>query len=88
MGKAHQDIAQTSTEVKKGTEIFLWVSLSVIFFHFVLYIVSCYLLLNQATGVKSSFAEGAIKDHGLYMVMGSVSLLRGYLIISACFAVG
>jgi len=87
MGKAHQDIAQTSTEVKKGTEIFLWVSLSVIFFHFVLYIVSCYLLLNQATGVKSSFAEGAIKDHGLYMVMSSVSLLRGYLIISACYVI-
>jgi arylsulfatase A-like enzyme len=87
MGKALQDIAQTSTEVKKGTSIFLWVTLSVIFFHSVLYIVSCSLLLTQAVEVDSSFAEGAVKDHGLYMVMSSLSLLRGYLIISACYVI-
>ena len=87
MGKALQDIAQTSTEAKKGTAIFLWVALSVIFFHSVLYIVSCSLLLTQAAEIDSSFAEGAVKDHGLYMVMSSLSLLRGYLIISACYVV-
>ncbi len=87
MGKALQDIAQTSTEAKKGTAIFLWVTLSVIFFHSVLYIVSCSLLLTQAAEIDSSFAEGAVKDHGLYMVMSSLSLLRGYLIISACYVV-
>ncbi len=87
MGKALQDIAQTSTEAKKGTAIFLWVALSVIFFHSVLYIVSCSLLLTQAAEIDSSFAEVAVKDHGLYMVMSSLSLLRGYLIISACYVV-
>ena len=87
MGKALQNIAQTSTEAKKGTAIFLWVALSVIFFHSVLYIVSCSLLLTQAAEIDSSFAEGAVKDHGLYMVMSSLSLLRGYLIISACYVV-
>jgi arylsulfatase A-like enzyme len=87
MGTARQDIAQSSTEAKKGTIIFLWVALSIIFFHFVLYIVSCSLLLTQAAEVNSSFAEGAVRDHGLYMVMNSVSLLRGYLIISACYVI-
>ena len=87
MGTARQDTAQTSTEAKKGTMIFLWVAISVLFFHFVLYIVSCSLLLTQAAEVNSSFAEGAVKDHGLYMIMSSVSLLRGYLIISACYVI-
>ena len=45
------------------------------------------MLLTQAKSVNSSFTEGAIQDHGVYLFFGTLTLLRGYLLVSICYVI-
>jgi hypothetical protein len=69
----------------KGVGVFKWVALSVAAFHLILFAISCTLLLTQAGTVDSEFAQQAIKDSRGYIVLSSLSLLRGYAIISLAY---
>ena len=69
----------------RKVSILLWITLTVCVFHMVLFLISCSMLLNQAKSVNSSFADGAIKDHGIYLLFGTLALLRGYLVVSLCY---
>ena len=70
-----------------GGSILLWTCLAVVFFHMVLFLISCSMLLTQAKSVNSSFTEGAIQDHGVYLFFGTLTLLRGYLLVSICYVI-
>ena len=70
-----------------GGSILLWTCLAVFFFHMVLFLISCSMLLTQAKSVNSSFTEGAIQDHGVYLFFGTLTLLRGYLLVSICYVI-
>jgi len=67
--------------------ILLWTCLTVVFFHMVLFLISCSMLLNQAKSINSTFTEGAIQDHGVYLFFGTLALLRGYLLVSICYVI-
>ena len=45
------------------------------------------MLMTQAKSVNSSFTEGAIQDHGVYLFFGTLTLLRGYLLVSICYVI-
>ena len=70
-----------------GGSILLWTCLTVVFFHMVLFLISCSMLLNQAKSINSTFTEGAIQDHGVYLFFGTLALLRGYLLVSICYVI-
>ncbi len=74
-----------AASVPRGVGVFRWVAISVAAFHLLLFLISCTLLVTQAGTVDSTFAQQAIKDHGGYIVLSSLALLRGYAIISLAY---
>ena len=88
--KSRGNLMNTEAQNKsnqRGGSILLWIFFTVISFHMVLFLVSCTMLLTQAKSVESSFADGALKDHGIYLIFGTLALLRGYLLVSICYVV-
>ncbi len=79
-----KDADQTQGKPKKAS-ILLWIAITVCVFHMVLFLISCSMLISQAQTVNSSFADGAVKDHGIYILFGTLALLRGYLVVSLCY---
>ncbi len=68
-----------------AVSILLWVCLTVILFHGVMWFLSIGVLLSQVGAVESEFAEGAMRDHGGYVVLTNLKLLLGYGIVSGLF---
>ena len=88
--KSRSNLMNTEAQNKsnqRGGSILLWIFFTVISFHMVLFLFSCTMLLTQAKSVESSFADGALKDHGIYLIFGTLALLRGYLLVSICYVV-
>ena len=85
MARGSQPSSGGGTTGGQRIRIFVWVGIGVAAFHLALYVISCGLLLTQATAVETEFTQDAIKHHGGYMLWSSLSLLRGYAIVSFAY---
>ncbi len=65
-----------------GGRLLAGASLGVVAFHLLLFFASCTVLITQARAVESEFAENALADHGGYILLSSLGLLRGYALVS------
>lgn len=70
---------------EKTFSVLGWITLTVVFFHVALWLLSIIVLVTQVGAVESELAEGAMRDHGGYVVMTNLKILLGYGIISAMF---
>ena len=55
-------------------QVFVGACLGIAALHLLLFFVSCVLLVSQASTVDSPYAQQALKDHGLYIVLSSLGL--------------
>ena len=62
-----------------------WVCLTVVVFHVAIWLFSILVLVSQVGSVESEFTEGAMRNHGGYVVLTNLEILCGYAIISAMF---
>lgn len=70
---------------KRPAGVLRWVTVTVVLFHVVMWLLSIGVLLSQVGAVESEFADDAMRVHGGYVVMVNLKLLVGYGIISGLF---
>lgn len=77
--------ARRQNDPRQYLRTFWWVTLTVVAFHVGLFIACCALLASQASTIESEFAQDAMREHGGYILLSSLALLRGYALISMLY---
>ena len=75
--------------IKKNSRILLWMALTVIIFHLIIYVSSVASLALVTGGMKNKFKDIALEKHTLFLIWNNIIVLKGYLLIciGCCLAI-